>query len=520
MAMIVAASAVVQLVVELERLGVTGFREYVVTIISRADLLTVNHAVPALTAAALLLEGLALYAVTVRLIQRSPALTHRMLQALTIGAAGAAAVNILRVIRAVLRNPSFDAVVNLVTTQRINEHYGDMNAAGSYFVMTLWIAGGMAFAAGSRGWVPACAALALALWLTGSRAAILAGGIAAALLVVGRNRAIRERRWLIAGIAAAALTVAGATVVLMPARGNQKGVATSVQVRVELIRTALNMLRERPVFGIGVGEFYQRSGEFSSPTLLALFPPAQHENAHNNFLQVLAELGVAGLACFVWLLALAARRGPAAAAGDRQRVALAGGVIAFLITCLGGHPLLIPEVAMTFWLALGVMSAGPSGPTTTPAPSPPAAASPRRFNRVVAAIAVVLVATIPVRARRQLADTNLEHVGIGLSSWHRTSDNRQYRLLAGRSGAVFVPADAGSVTVPLRAIPSTSWEVELHLDGRLGNVVRVIADDWTDALIVMPQSADHRRFRRVDLVVRGNPPAGTPVLLVGKVLPH
>ena len=70
----------------------------------------------------------------------------------------------------------------------------------------------------------------------------------------------------------------------------------------------MRMVAQQPVFGIGLGEFYQRSGEFSSPELLALFPPAQHENAHNNFLQILAETGLTGLAAFVVLLTAALYR--------------------------------------------------------------------------------------------------------------------------------------------------------------------------------------------------------------------
>ena len=51
----------------------------------------------------------------------------------------------------------------------------------------------------------------------------------------------------------------------------QKASSIAAQVRGEMARTTMRMVAQQPVFGIGLGEFYQRSGEFSSPELLALF---------------------------------------------------------------------------------------------------------------------------------------------------------------------------------------------------------------------------------------------------------
>ena len=81
------------------------------------------------------------------------------------------------------------------------------------------------------------------------------------------------------------------------------------------------MIASRPAFGIGLGEFYQRSGEFATPELIAKFPVAVHENAHNNFLQIAAELGLIGGVVFVWLVAArAATWRHADGADDRVRL--------------------------------------------------------------------------------------------------------------------------------------------------------------------------------------------------------
>ena len=79
--------------------------------------------------------------------------------------------------------------MRLSRATRINMEYGDVNAAGSYFAMLLCLAAGLALVdhARARGSVAIAGALVigLALWLTSSRAAILAvlvvGALSAAL---------------------------------------------------------------------------------------------------------------------------------------------------------------------------------------------------------------------------------------------------------------------------------------------------------------------------------------------------
>lgn len=531
MAAVVVASLVVQLAAFFERVGWDAFRRDIWYLATR-DFFLINRSLPAVSTAALLLEGLVLFYASARLTGISPRLRRAAPRALAAGAVMAAGLNVWRLFEAASRSDTALATTfRLLSTVRINEHYADMNAAGSYFVLVLFVAIALAFDRRGRAWMLAAAGIAAALWMTGSRTAVLAGLVAAALPLLLRQRRIGARAIVVAAAIVVALAVAGATIaVVMPERGNQSSPATAMQVRVELTRTALRMFAARPIFGVGAGEFYQRSGEFSSPTLLELFPPARNENAHNNFLQILAELGAVGCASFLWLLILAARRGASAVRPARSLSAgastaeaggLAAGLCAFLLTCLAGHPLVIPEVAGTFWLALGVVTGlGWTARDDLEGASPHLEAGHRTRRRIVAAAAAVLALSVPIRARQQMADSNLEHVGIGLSGWHRTDDNLRYRIMAGSEGAVFVPAEAGSVTVPLRAaIAGQRLNVELRLDGRLANVVHAFDGEWTNTLVVLPPRSDGPRFRRLDLKV-GDGPVAREMLLVGKVIPH
>jgi len=84
---------------------------------------------------------------------------------------------------------------------------------------------------------------------------------------------------------------------------------------------------------------------------------------------------------------------------------------------------------------------------------------------------------------------------------------------------VFVPADASVITVPLRSLQGV-LEVQLYLDGRHANSVRVPSDEWRVVPVAIPQRPDGRRFRALELKVVTEQTPGSALLMVGKVAPH
>ena len=443
-------------------------------------------------------------------------LAPRLVQSFVFGAAAAAAVNIARLWEGALRLSSPVAVFGrYFLTQRFNAHYGDLNAAGSYFVMALCPAVGMGWRHGRR-WILAAIILVAGLWIAGSRAAFVAGLVAMMLpatIAAGRISGLRVRR--IAAVTAGVVLVVVAVVLvrLLPERGNQRAPSAALEVRWELTRTSLRILSAEPWFGAGIGRYYSRSGEFSSPRLLQLFPPAIHENAHNNFMQILAELGIVGFAAVGWLLVTAAGscvRLIRAAPDDPLRWGIVVGLLAFAISWLGGHPLLIDEPAFAFWILLGTACGWD-------VPPPPA---PRRTVRwVVGGVIAAIAVSIPLRAAHDRADFNLEHHGVGLSTWRDEIDGVRYRL-AGDTSSLFLPADAQMVIIPLRIVaPATEARVELRLDGRQADVVNVQPDRWLQLRLALPHDRNGPRFRRLDLHVVNAAPRGQDVLMIGKVDP-
>lgn len=459
----------------------------------------------------LLLEGLLLLVAAQRIVSMDRAWGRRIAGAVVIGAAGAGTLNVYRLIAAAGRSDTFwRTLADYFGTIRLNEAFPDANAAGSFFVTALAVAIALASSAERAWrlvWITAAVAIACGLWISGSRVAILAGLVAAAasgLIALARKRIPMAAM----AVAAAVAIVCAVAVLYLPARGTQKSSSIATEVRGGLARVAVRMIAERPLTGIGLSEFYRRSGEYASPELLALFPRARNENAHNNFLQIAAELGIVGLAAFVWVLvAVLSTARPEST--QRLHAGLIVAIAAFLLTCLGGHPLLVHEAAYPFWILLGIAAAGP-GPTETSPPS--------RTHRVVAlATAAAIMLSVPARSAQQRRGADLEHVGIGVGTWQTADDGTRFRWARG-SAVLFVPGTYAGFKVRLSAAANSPVRVQFKLDGRIANVITVTPDGWRNVTVVLPPDPTSARYRRLELT--GTAEQGEDVqLMIGKVEP-
>jgi O-antigen ligase len=494
---LVIASLVASLGIKALRLG-PGFTDALVIQLTRQYFVDLRG-FPGLHAGMLLLEGVLLFAAGARIAANRAGdarFLHRMAAAAAASATLAAAFNIARPVGAAWHHEFFWASLrDLADNFRWNEHYSDFNAAGSYFVMAALLAAGLTVSARGRRrivWILSAVTIATALWLTSSRAAMLAGFVAAgvALFIEEVSGGRRARALRGAGIAAAGIILVALVAVALPQRGTQKSWFLAGDVRLGLIQTGVRMMANRPVFGIGLGEFYQRSGEFSSPDLIAKFPVvALHENAHNNFIQVAAELGVAGGILFAWLMVapLIAIGRRAAATREPFLLLTLAAVGAFVLTCLGGHPLLVREPGYVFWTMLGV--------GTGSAALPDAPRSRVRWLVPVGLIALAL--TMPWRLRETTQDAELEHVGIGVSAWQTSPDGAvRYREAPGHA-SLFVPQ--GAIRWSVYPLADQPLRLELKLDGRVADVVTLAPRRWNELTLPARTTLSGARYARLDL---------------------
>jgi hypothetical protein len=275
--------------------------------------------------------------------------------------------------------------------------------------------------------------------------------------------------------------------------GRNVGVRYSVWARAELISTALDMLADRPLLGVGVSRFYDLFPQFASPELRQAFfesalVPVVRENAHNNFLQILAELGLVGFAAFVLLLLLALQPAPAVPGSVRPALIIALG--AFFFTALFGHPLLTPFVAYPFWVLLGVAAAG--APEIAPERAP--------VVRGLAAASIgALIVMLPFRDDYERRHANLEGVALNMSNWQRDELGNRFRFASAES-ALFVHAHSRVVRLPMRAAGSGQCVVGIRVNGQRTDEVTIPGNFWQEVRLRLPPAPDGNLFSRVDLL--------------------
>jgi len=154
----------------------------------------------------------------------------------------------------------------------------------------------MAESSRARVWAALAATLLLAfLCLTRTRSAAVAMVVEAVVLVAWWGR---RRRWLwvLTGVAAAVLALA---VALQWRGASASGAARlSVEGRAAIWRNTLVMIREHPLLGVGLGAHSVMYPAYHRRAVVdPLFSPRTHlDFAHNDYLQLTAEMGLVGVA--------------------------------------------------------------------------------------------------------------------------------------------------------------------------------------------------------------------------------
>lgn len=529
---VAAASAAVEL--GLRYVGYSSIRSSVADFATRVAtgyLYDDQIVAPGLVDAARLMEGVTLVLIILAWGRRVPPLPRRLAIATLAGAAAAAAVNLSAMAMEVLAaDRTAAALLGYLGGGRLVAHIGDVNATGSYFLMTTLVGIGLTFARrGAR--LPAAATLAAgsAFWLAGSRTALFiaacAGYVAAASWFFARRP--DRRRLAAAGfVLAAFITVPFAIFAAYPGRivetiekldmdvarlGAARAVydagAWAVVNRADFAVTSLRMWATEPVFGVGAGRYPALSTQFMPPVLLARYSGG--ENAHNNFLQFAAELGAIGAAALLWLLGAAGlhvwRAVRTRRFGDPLLVGASYGAAAFLATCLTGHPLLVPETAYPFWTVLGFLLLLARG-------RPPVAAGHRSRQAVAAAVVLAVAASSPFRvaaARRGMEfDAEPPARGVarsGLFDWETDRKSGRRFRWTDRCSAFLIPAGARSVNIPLRALHAGLGEGVVTVDVAIGgqHVRRVPLLDrrWVEVPLGLAAPGHPRGQHRIELRV-------------------
>jgi hypothetical protein len=448
--------------------------------------------------AALLLEGVALFRCTKVLCAENPPLVRRVAIAIVAAGTVAALLSFYVVLAtAVSQNQTLGAVTSI---RWPSPALPSLDTAGVYFMFIVFAAVGIA-AASRAGLLPGLFAAGVcfgAMWLTRTRVAVVAG---LAVVVAGAFwRAASAFRWSLARTAlvsaSAAIVVGTVVVVYNPFHVLAAGGDFALHLRVLMSETALRMMAAAPMLGVGIGQYEARYPDFASPELLRYYRTI---NAHNYPLWMGAELGLLGLGLFAWLIAAAfghawsrLREGPT----RYELVGIFAGLSAFVITWAIGQPMAVPQMAYTFWIALGVAAA-----STRQAPVA-AWQSSLPVRLALTATIVGVVVSVPVRARHAVADIDLSRVSYGFYNPGETLDHRPFTW-AGPDVTFFLRSSIRAIDLPLAALlPSTKHgvEVDILVNERKANHLVLDDREWHVMKVNTPLApGSSNRFWRVDL---------------------
>lgn len=268
---------------------------------------------------------------------------------------------------------------------RVNSTFPDVNSLASFLVANLFLLMGLLSHGTSRKPRPmlwfALLSLTACFYLAHSRIAYGAAIVVLPLFFLLRGKTIavekpivwlhKKRRFLAAVLVLSMITLGFVFLGMDWVHHNDLAwtrgsgmIPRALKGRLNIWRAAFYNTARSPWLGQGVGTFYNflpwgwerdvAPGEWNWNPFM--------ENAHNHFVQTTTEMGVIGLGFLLLILGLSLYQGLRALLihGEDQRAMFAGltcAVTAFLLTCLTGHPLLIPDINLWFWFAVALLFA-------------------------------------------------------------------------------------------------------------------------------------------------------------------
>ena len=448
-----------------------------------------------------MIEGFAIVAAVMELFRRKPGLAKTLPVALALSAMAAAAASVLLSFGV---GPRSILAHEAALGYRFSAHVLDVNAAGSHFAMILCLALGMSMRERGRRrafWIAAAIACGAGLWMSRSRSAEAAAGLVIPLVAlwVMTTTWTRARRAAVIGGVLGVLLIFGAVRAWQIERDPTY---TASGFRQQFVMSSLRVIGTHPYLGIGVGRYFRDSPNFLTPQLAWSYGS---ENAHNNFLEITTEAGIIGFflyaAWFTGALGLgvsALRRNPR----DWRLAGATAGIVAFLGTCLMGHPLLVPEVASALFVLLGLTASlgGSSLMNQADDTRPPKGG----HYRLLTVIGTIAFGVLPAwTLERPMVPVHLEEVdGMyygdeGLADGVPFHWTREYASL-------FVPATARVIDIPLRAPARPGLQDRIVVDITTGGVMAaraIVGEHWSMVRVVLPSPEPPLLFSRVNFQV-------------------
>ena len=447
-----------------------------------------------------MIESFAIVAAAMELFRKRPGLASSLPIVLGLSAIVAAATSVLLAFGI---GPQQVLAREAIIGYRFSAHVLDVNAAGSHFAMVLCLALGVAMRERGRRrgfWIATAVACAVGLWMSRSRSAEAAAGLVIpfALLWATTTAWPRAKRLSVIGGVLAALLVFGAVKAQQIERDPTYKAAV---FRQQFVMSSLRVIGTHPYLGIGAGRYFRDSPNFLTPQLAWTYGS---ENAHNNFLQITTEAGILGFFLFAAWFAGAFRPAFAALANNPRDWRLLGataGIVAFLGTCLMGHPLLVPEVATACFIQLA-LAGSLGGSALLNRVDGSGRPTPLASWRAAIVIGTIVFAVLPAwTLAKPMVPVHLEEVDGMYYGDEGTAEGVPFHWTREYS-SIYAPATWRSVELPMRSpragITKEPTLVEISSGGVM--LLRTFVDDkWSSVTLNLPSPEPPLLFSRINL---------------------
>ena len=238
---------------------------------------------------------------------------------------------------------------------RITSTLDNPNSLGAFLVLAIFPSIMLVFYAKSRRekWIYSIFSILIFanIMLSFSRNAWLAFGLGIAILFFIVN-------WKMVIITGAVLSSS----IFIPSIRNRLGdfSAISDNERILMWKTAIKMIKDHPIVGVGNGNFVSLYDEYVTKYPELAYNHNKRFPSHNSYLKVQSELGILGIVVFVLIIlsVLIKIKKVIALMEDKFHKAFYKGffisILAFLLMNIADNLFFIPKITMSFWILVAI----------------------------------------------------------------------------------------------------------------------------------------------------------------------
>ncbi|HAJ32095.1 MAG TPA: hypothetical protein DCK79_01790 [Candidatus Atribacteria bacterium] len=139
---------------------------------------------------------------------------------------------------------------------------------------------------------------------------------------------------------------------------------SSIKRRMAIWKFTALMIKDHPLLGSGIGTYKYNTLKYQAEFFeqgenRSLYPHGFADKAHNEYLQLWAEMGIIGLGIFIWLVICYFNYGIKILNKIKNHykqailIGLMGSIVAVLVDGIFGFPLHLAATIVLFWVAIG-----------------------------------------------------------------------------------------------------------------------------------------------------------------------